>query len=183
MSRADTNEPENAARARALCEAGQWPEALAFAEAWSVRNSASAKAFFYRGVALTSLGRLVEAETAYRRALALDANDFKTWNNLAALLFDAMNRPADGAKCLMQALQIDPANQLGWANLASMNGQLNRHAHALECAERALALDPQMVEAHLHRARAAQALGRTEIVRAASQALAQLPPEKFRRTR
>ena len=64
-----------------------------------------------------------------------------------------------------------------------MNGQLGRPAQALECAERALALDPQMVEAQLHRARAAQALGKPEIVRAASEALANVPLEKFRRTR
>ena len=62
-----------------------------------------------------------------------------------------------------------------------MNGQLGRHHEALECAERALALDPEMVEAHLHRARAAQALGKPDIVRAASEALAQLPPERFKR--
>ena len=80
-------------------------------------------------------------------------------------------------------LKIDPNNPLGWANLASMNGRLNRHEQAQECAERALALDPQMVEAQLHRARAAQMLGRREIVRAASEALAKLPPEKFRRAR
>jgi len=89
----------------------------------------------------------------------------------------------EGAKCLAQALQLDPGNKLGWANLASMNGQLNRHAQALECAERALALDPQMVEALLHRARAAQALGRPDIVRATSEALAKVPPEKFKRAR
>ena len=47
-----------------------------------------------------------------------------------------------------------------------MNGQLNRHAQAL-----------------LHRARAAQALRQPDIVRAASEALAQLPPEKFKRAR
>jgi tetratricopeptide (TPR) repeat protein len=99
------------------------------------------------------------------------------------LLFGAMNRPAEAAQCLVQALQIDPGNPLGWANLASMNGQLDRHAQALECAERALALDPHMVEAQLHRARAAQSLGKPEIVRAASEALAKLPPEKFRRMR
>jgi hypothetical protein len=40
-----------------------------------------------------------------------------------------------------------------------------------------------MVEAHLHRARAAQMLGRREIVRAVSEALAKLSPEKFRRMR
>jgi len=39
-------------------------------------------------------------------------------------------------------MQIDPGNKLGWANLASMNGQLGRHAQALDCAERALALRP-----------------------------------------
>jgi hypothetical protein len=40
-----------------------------------------------------------------------------------------------------------------------------------------------LVEAHLHRARAAQMLGQTEIVRATTEALAQLPPEKFKRAR
>ena len=142
-----------------------------------------AKAFFYEGVALAGLGRFVEAETAYYRALALNESDFKIWNNLAALLFDSLNQPAEGAKCLAQAMQIDPGNKLGWANLASMYGQLGRHAQALDCAERALALDPEMVEAQLHRGRAAQVLGNPEIVREVSEALSRLPPEKFKRAR
>ena len=183
MSHAKSNEAEKNARARALCEASRWPEVLAFAEQWQTENLPSAKAFFYGGVALTSLGRLLEAETAYRRALKLDEKDFKIWNNLAALLFGPLNRPAEAAQCLAQALRLDPANPRGWANLASLNGQLNRHADALACAERALALDPQFVEAQLHRARAAQQLGKMEIVRAVSEALAQLPPEKFQRAR
>jgi tetratricopeptide (TPR) repeat protein len=169
--------------ARELCKKGLWPDVLAFAQKWQADAPADAKALYYQGIAQAALGRCVEAETSYRRALKLDAADFKIWNNLAALLFDVLNRPAEAAQCLAQALQIDPGNQLGWANLASMNGQLGRHAHALNCAERALTLDPLMVEAHLHRARAAQALGKMEIVRAASEALAQLPPEKFQRAR
>jgi tetratricopeptide (TPR) repeat protein len=172
-----------AQQARSFCEQGSWPEVLAFARKWQAETPGEARAFFYEGVALVSLGRFVEAETAYYRALALDEKDFKTWNNLAALLFDTLNQPAEGAKCLAQAMQIDPGNKLGWANLASMHGQIGRHREALECAERALALDPQMVEAQLHRARAAQALGKPEIVRAASEALAQVPPEKFHRAR
>lgn len=172
-----------AQQARKLCEQGLWPDALAFARQWQAETSGEAKSFFYEGVALTSLGRLVEAETAYYRALALDENDFKTWNNLAALLFDALKQPVEGAKCLAQAMQIDPGNKLGWANLASMYGQLGRHREALDCAQRALALDTLMVEAQLHRARAAQALGKPDIVRAASEALAQVPPENFRRAR
>ncbi len=172
-----------AQQVRALCENRQWPDVLAFAEQWQTESPEDAKAVFYQGVALAGMGRFVEAETAYYRALALDGQNFKTWNNLAALLFDALNQPVEGAKCLARAMQLDPGNKLGWANLASMNGQLNRHAQALDCAERALALDPEMVEAHLHRGRAGQALNRPELVRAACEALAKLPPEKFKRAR
>ena len=172
-----------AQQARSLCEQSQWPEVLAFAERWQAEEPAEAKAVFYQGVALAALGRFVEAETAYYRALALNESDFKTWNNLAALLFDSLNQPAEGAKCLAQAMHIDPGNKLGWANLASMYGQLGRHAQALDCAERALALDPEMVEALLHRGRAGQALGRPEIVQEASEALSRLPLEKFKRAR
>jgi len=178
-----TTANSKAQQARSLCELGQWPDALAFAQRWQAEAPDEAKAFFYEGAALAALGRLAEAETAYYRALALDAADFKIWNNLAALLFDGLNQPVEGAKCLAQAMQIDPGNKLGWANLASMYGQLGRHAQALDCAERALALDPELVEAQLHRARAAQALGKADIVRAASEALALLPPEKFKRAR
>ena len=175
--------PDKAAEARSLCEAGDWMRVLTLARQWQAEHPTEAKAHFYEGAARAAQGDFAVAETAYRRALALNSQDFKTWNNLAALLFDALNRPVDGAKCLAQALQIEPQNKLGWANLASMNGQMNRHAQALECAEQALALDPQMPEALLHKARAAQALGKPELVRTASEALAKLPQEKFQRTR
>lgn len=184
MNHADrSTETDRAALARSLCERGRWADVLTFAEKWQAEKPTDAKAFFYQGAALAAVGRVTEAETAYRRTLTLDEKDFKAWNNLAALLFDALNRPAEGAKCLAQALKVDPGNHLGWANLASMNGQLGRHVEARVCAERALELDPHMVEAHLHRARAAQMLGQTEIVQATTAALANLPPEKFKRTR
>lgn len=170
-------------QARSLCEQGLWTETLAFAQRWQAEEPAEARAFFYEGAALAALGRFGAAETAYYRALALDAQDFKIWNNLAALLFNSLNQPVEGARCLEQAMQIDPGNKLGWSNLASMYGQLGRHRQALDCAERALALDPEMVEALLHRGRAGQALGKPEIVRAASEALALLPPGKFKRAR
>jgi tetratricopeptide (TPR) repeat protein len=183
VSHAASIPADNAVQARRLCEQGCWPEVLTFAQQWQAEFPGEPGGFFYAGVALAALGRFVEAETHYRRALKVDDRDFRTWNNLAALLFQALNRPTDGAQCLARALKLDPQNKLGWANLASMNGQLNRHSQALECAERALAIDPQFVEAHLHRARAAQALGKMEIVRHATEALAKLPPEKFKRAR
>ena len=177
------NNEEKIRAARELCEKARWQEVLAFAARWQTEDPADAKALFYQGVAQVSLGRLPEAETSYRQSLAMDATDYKTWNNLAALLLNALNQPAEAVQCLAKALKLEPNNPLGWANLASVHGRLDRHVEALECAERALTLDPQMVEAHLHRARAAQMLGRRDVVRSASEALAKVPPEKFRRAR
>jgi tetratricopeptide (TPR) repeat protein len=169
--------------ARELCDKGLWPDALAFARKWHAENPAEAKALFFQGVALAAMGRFVEAETTYRRALKLDAADFKAWNNLAGVLFDSLKKPMDAIRCMERALKLEPGNKLGWSNLASMVGRLGRHEKALEFAGRALALDPQMVEAHLHKAAAAKALGKTEIVQEASRALAAIEAEKFRRAR
>ena len=170
-----------AQQAALLCERGQWSDALAFAQRWQAEAPAEAKALFYEGVALTGLGRYVAAETAYYRALALDAQDFQIWNNLATLLFGALNQPSEGAQCLAQGMLVDPGNKRGWATLAGMHRQLGRHAQALTCAERALALDPELVVAQLQRGRAAQALKQPAIVRDACEALARVPPEKFTR--
>ncbi len=172
---------QKAGQARELCEKGLWPQVLDFAQEWHAENSTEARALFYQGVALAASGRFVEAETAYRRALELDATDFKTWNNLAGILFEGRKKPAEAIQCMQQALKVDPQNKVGWANLTSMVGRLGRHDKALEFAERALTLDPNFVEAHLHKASAAKALGRQEVVKEVCAALATIGPENFRR--
>jgi tetratricopeptide (TPR) repeat protein len=172
---------QKAGQARELCEKGSWPQVLDLAQEWHAENPAEARALFYQGVALAASGRFVEAETAYRRALELDATDFKTWNNLAGILFEGRKKPAEAIQCMQQALKVDPQNKVGWANLTSMVGRLGRHDKALEFAERALTLDPNFVEAHLHKASAAKALGRKEVVKEVCAALATIGPENFRR--
>jgi tetratricopeptide (TPR) repeat protein len=169
--------------AREFCDKGSWPDVLAFARKWRAENPAEAKALFFQGVALAATGRFVEAETTYRRALALDGKDFKTWNNLAGVLFDSLDKPMDAIRCMERAMKLEPQNKLGWSNLASMVGRLGRHEKALEFAGRALVLDPEMIEAHLHKAAAARALGKMEIVRETSEKLAAIEAEKFRRSR
>jgi tetratricopeptide (TPR) repeat protein len=169
--------------ARGLCEQAAWPDLLKFTRDWHAENPRDARALFYRGVALAATGRFVEAETIYRLALEIDPADFKTWNNLAGVLFDSLDKPMDAIRCMEQAMKLEPQNKLGWSNLASMVGRLGRHEKALEFANRALALDPQMVEALLHKAAAAKALGKAEIVREASLALANVEADKFQRAR
>jgi tetratricopeptide (TPR) repeat protein len=177
------NSEANVRRARALCEKGLWPDVLDFAQKWHAENPADAKALFYVGLGFSGRGQFLQAETAYRQALALDATDPKAWNNLAKILFENLQRPRDAILCIEQMLKLDPANKLGWSNLAVMVGELGLHEKALLYADRAIALDPKCVEAYLHKATAARALGKTEIVREVCDALAMIEAEKFRRAR
>jgi tetratricopeptide (TPR) repeat protein len=158
---------QKAGQARELCEKGLWPQVMALAQEWHTENPADARALFYQGVALAASGRFVEAETAYRQGI----------------LFESLKKPAEAVHCMQQALKVDPQNKVGWANLTSMVGRLGRHDKALEFAERALTLDTNFVEAHLHKAAAAKALGKAEIVREVCAALATIKPENFRRAR
>jgi tetratricopeptide (TPR) repeat protein len=183
MLRTEQDTDEKAGQARELCELGLWPQVLDLARGWHAENPGAGKASFYLGVALAATGRYVEAETAYRRAVQLDPTDFNAWNNLAGILFEARRKPAEAIHCMQQALKVEPQNKVGWANLTSMVGRMGRHDKALEFAERALTLDPNFVEAHLHKASAAKALGRTEIVKEVCAALATIRPENFRRAR
>ena len=169
--------------ARALCEQGRWRDVLAFAQEWRVENPADYRALYYVGLGFSGTSQFADAEAAYRLALTMETADFKVWNNLAGLLYEHMRREAEGIRCIEEALKIDPQNKLGWSNLASMVGRLGRHDRALEYADRALALDPELVEAHLHKGKAARALGKKEIVREVCAALAAIEPEKFCRAR
>jgi tetratricopeptide (TPR) repeat protein len=177
------NSEQNVQHSRALCEKGLWPDVLDFAQEWHAENPADHRALFYLGLGFSGHGQFVQAETAYRRALALDATDPKVWNNLAKILFENLQRPRDGILCIEQMLKLDPGNKLGWSNLAVMVGELGFHDKALLYADRAIALDPKFVEAYLHKATAARALGKTEVVKEVCATLATIEAEKFRRTR
>lgn len=169
--------------ARALCEQGLWDEVLAYAQKWQAESPEDHKALFYCGLGFTGLGQYRQAEAAYRQALEIDNTDAKVWNNLGGLLFEHLRRPQDGVVCIEQTLKLNPDNKLGWANLAAMVGRLGQHEKAITYADRALALDPNLIEAYLYKAAAARALGNTEIMREVSETLATFQLEKFRRAR
>jgi tetratricopeptide (TPR) repeat protein len=174
---------EKVRQARELCEQGLWSRVLAFAQKWREEQPGDHRALYYIGLGLNGMRQFSEAEAAYRHALTMKPTDVKVWNNLAGLLYENLRRPAEGIRCLEQALKINPDHKLGWSNLATMVGQLGRHQQALAYADRAIALDPKLVEAYLHKATAARALGKTEIVRDICHTLASLEPENFRRAR
>lgn len=183
MSAANFNSEEKSSHARALCEKSLWPEVLGFAKKWREENPADHKALFYMGLGFSGLGQFVQAETVYRHALEIDPSDAKVWNNLAKILFENLKRPKDAILCIEQILKLDPGNKLGWSNLAVMVGELGLHEKAMLYADHAITIDPKFIEAYLHKAAAALALGKTEIVKEVSDKLAAIEPEKFRRER
>jgi tetratricopeptide (TPR) repeat protein len=174
---------EKIQHARSLCEKGLWEEVLAYAQSWQAEFPDDAKACFYTGLGFAGLKQFRQAEDAYRAALKLDSHDLKAWNNLGGILFEYLRRPQEGVHCIEQSLKLNPDNKLGWANLAAMVGRLGQHEKAINYADRALALDPLLIEAHLYKAAAARALGKTEIVQEVCETLAKIEPDKFRRAR
>lgn len=174
---------ENSKIAREFCEQKRWHELLEFAQRWTAENSSDYQSLYYLGIAHSALGQFIQAETAYRQALTIESRDEKIWNNLAGLLYENLQRPVDGIRCIQQALKINPQNKLGWSNLATMVGQLGHHNQAMEFADRALELDANLVEAHLHKGAAALSLGKTEVIKEVCETLAKIEPEKFRRAR
>jgi tetratricopeptide (TPR) repeat protein len=177
----EADSDEKVARARELCEIGQWPKVLAYAQKWREEDPSDHRALYYIGLGLSGLGQFSEAEAAYRHALTINPTDIKISNNLAGLLYERLNRPAEAVRCLERALKYFPDHKLGWSNLATMVGRMGNHRKALACADRAKALDPKLVEAYLHKAAAARALGKKDVVREVCQTLATLGPENFHR--
>jgi len=177
-------EPSTAERDRLageMCEQGLWPEVLAFAQKWQEDDPNDHRAYYFIGMGLNGMGQPAQAETAYRRALTMDPTDFDVWNRLSELLYKDMRRPDDGIRCLKQALKINPRHKQGWLRLAAMADETGNYDRALEYADQALALDSDLVEAYLHKAAAARALGKTDVIKDICQRLAAIAPEHFRR--
>ncbi len=169
--------------ARGLCEQGLWPDVLAFAQEWREKEPADYRALYYIGLGLSGMRQFPAAETAYRSALTMEPTDVKVWNNLAGLLYENLQRPVEAIRCLEQSLKMDPHNKLCWSNLATMVGRLGQHDKAMAYADRAIALDPKLVEAYLHKAAAAMALKKMDVVKEVCNTLASIEPENFRRAR
>jgi tetratricopeptide (TPR) repeat protein len=176
----EPNAKEKVKVARGMCEKELWPEVLAFAQKWREEDPSDYRALYYIGLGLSGTRQFSLAETAYRGALALETTDAQVWHNLGGLLYEKLRRPSEGIRCLEQGLKMDPHNKLAWSNLATMAGRLGRHHQALEYADRALALDPKLVEAYLHKATAAKALEKMDVVKEVCHKLATIEPEKFR---
>ena len=120
--------------------------------------SQSADDWFEEALRYEEEGDWCSAETAYRAALALEADDPVLHFNLANVLY------AQGllSQCLEEftvATSLDPQNPDGWNNLGNVEADLDHPEEAIAAFRRALQFAPTYADAHYNLAQLLTELG------------------------
>jgi len=141
----------------ACIELRRYSEALKKAEAGLKKNVDDPELQGRAGIAYERLGRLEDAEAAYRMAVKLAPRDLHGLNNLAYLLVARLNKPREALVFAIKAIRLDPNSQeildtLGWTYY-----RLGENEKALLCLERAARYVPghPEVTAHIEAVKAA----------------------------
>lgn len=123
-----------------------------------------------------SLDRFADAETSYRKCLALDPNHPNGHYNYGLLLLQA-NRPREAEAHLRAALRLGPASApIAYHAAVSLLDQ-KQYSQALPLLQRALQLQPDYAEAHDSLSFAFLHLGRIDDALREAEAAVALSPE------
>ena len=96
-------------------------------------------------------GRTEEAERMYRRVLRDNPRNVDALRLLAQIALTA-NHSDDAEVLLMRAIEIAPDFLLALLDLGQLRKEEDRYGEALDCFDRALALEPANAQAHFMRA-------------------------------
>ncbi|CAG4908972.1 O-linked N-acetylglucosamine transferase, SPINDLY family protein [Paraburkholderia saeva] len=99
-----------------------------------------------QGLAHYEANRLVEAETLFRRVLAIDPNHTDAMHLLGLVAHQA-GRYAEASELIMSAITQKP-QALYYFNLGNVMQSNNRPAAAAECFRQAIAMEPDHIDAH-----------------------------------
>ncbi len=145
-------------QARALLEAGRWPQAESLYRELIAESPGLARAHYNLGLVLEEMGRFGEAEQALRRATETAPEKAIPHNGLGEFLY-RRGRPGEAAQCFHRAEALAPDNALHPCNLAAALNALGRHREAVRAALRAIRLQSDLPEAHNNHGIARAALG------------------------
>ncbi len=128
-----------------------------------------------RALALHRAGRLAEAESGYRAALAANPDDVDALR-LLGVVRTQQGHHGEALALVTEALRRDPGSAKAHATRGSILQALRRPEEALASYDQAVAIDPALAEPHYNRGLVLQALGRhTEALASYDRALAIKP--------
>jgi predicted O-linked N-acetylglucosamine transferase (SPINDLY family) len=136
---------------------------------------AQASHHYNSGNKLLAKGRLLEAERAYRLAIALVPADAQAWANLGCTLWK-LGRLADAETCLTRALALRPDFAEASNNLGGVLEGLGRLEDAAHGYRKAISIDPKQPQPYCNLGAVLHRLGRFEDAKVAyARALALKP--------
>jgi tetratricopeptide (TPR) repeat protein len=168
-------------RADTLYLSGSWAEALTLYRELAETEDAGLAGYARRrtGNCLYHLGRVAEAEEAFREVTAAHPGHADTWADLAVCLLDQGRFP-EGTAALEEAARRDPANGEHARKLAAVYQQQGRAEEALRSASRALSLRPGDPLCRVDYGLLLGMSGQLEEARSHAQLAAQLDPQSPR---
>lgn len=104
-----------------------------------------------KAMKLAQLNRRPEAEAVLDKALQAHPDDLALLNNLAAICIDTA-KYEKGSELLTRATRIDAGNFGPYINLSVCSARTGNMTQALEYADKAVALAPNVAQTHLNRA-------------------------------
>jgi tetratricopeptide (TPR) repeat protein len=108
-----------------------------------------------------NIGQLEEALEYCEKALQINPNSKKAWNNKGAVL-ERLGKFQEAIDSYEKAIQIDKNYLLPWFQKGNLLGKLGKYKEELYCYERVLEIDPNFVEAIVGKGTALDDLGRYE---------------------
>lgn len=110
-------------------QGGQDQTAVALLAELQPAQGGDAATLLVRGMAEQRLGRYVEAESAYRKAVALNPKNADAWGALGVLLHK-LGRLEEAESCLEKSVRLAPAHITGWKQLALAQQALEKFREA-----------------------------------------------------
>ncbi len=139
-----------ASRSHVRAQAGRRDEAIADQQALiAAHPDRSAADWFNLAYLFEEAGRLEEAESAFRRALALDAKLDRAWYGLGLVLI-RLQRPDEAVAALKQNTKLQPMSPYGWYQLARVQFDRREPEEAIKIIRHLKGFEPK-VAAQLER--------------------------------
>ena len=130
-------------KALGLNDYHQAEKELELAVEFGVRKYDLAEIYTILGKTYKNLGRLDEAIATHKKALTVNPEYHKAWNNLGIAYLE-INQYEEAEKCMKRAVELDPSYTFAQASLGAVYIYQEKPWEAVKVLEKAVALNARM---------------------------------------